>query len=262
VSKLLIAPLEALTDKRLTESERKVLLVLFSFRGKVSDTVWPGREKIAERSNIKDLARIGKITTKLAELGWLVKYKKGFSGHNTYRLTFPTALEAEYTSNDDLPLEAESTSSLEVKTTSSMEAESTSCNKQTSITNQNNKPVFVQIGKCINLTAMFSVFWEAYPRKQSREDAKKAFLSEKIDLATLKIILQNINDRTVSGEYSQKRKSYIPLPATYLRGKRWEDEVIYKTLEAFNDASKQRDGDSIRSRDIVDALTDRSWAGV
>jgi len=146
VSKLLVAPLEALTDKRLTESERKVLLVLFSYRGKVSDTVWPGREKIAERSNIKDLARIGKITTKLAELGWLVKYKKGFSGHNIYRLTFPTALEAEYTSNDYLPLEAESTSSLEVKTTSSMEAESTSCNKQTSITNQNNKPVLL-VGK-------------------------------------------------------------------------------------------------------------------
>jgi len=244
VSKLLVAPLEALTDKRLTESERKVLLVLFSFRGKVSDTVWPGREKIAERANIKDTGRISKITTSLADLGWLKKTKKGFSGHNTYRLTFPDALVAEFTTNDDLPIVAESTTSIVAESTTSMVAKSTTYNKQTSITNQNNKPVFVQIGKCINLTAMFSVFWEAYPRKQSREDAKKAFLSEKIDLATLKIILQNINDRTVSGEYSQKRKSYIPLPATYLRGKRWEDEVIYKTLEASNNASKQRGSNS------------------
>jgi len=146
VSKLLVAPLEALTDKRLTESERKVLLVLFSFRGKVSDTVWPGREKIAERANIKDTGRISKITTSLADLGWLKKTKKGFSGHNTYRLTFPDALVAEFTTNDDLPIVAESTTSIVAESTTSIVAEFTSCNKQTSITNQNNKPVLL-VGK-------------------------------------------------------------------------------------------------------------------
>lgn len=111
-------------------------------------------------------------------------------------------------------------------------------------TNTDKTYSFVQIGKCVNLTAIFSFFWEAYPRKQSREDTTKAFLSANIDHDTLKIILQNIHDRISSGEWSTQRKSYIPLPATYLRGKRWEDEVIYKTLEASNDASKQRGSNS------------------
>jgi hypothetical protein len=124
MSKLLVAPLEALTDDRLTDQERRVLLTLFSFRGKVSDTVWPGRELIGQRANIKDLGRVGKCTTSLCEKGWLVKWKTGWSGHNTYRLTFPDvlnsaltaeevhlesclALEAESAPNEDLPLGAE-----------------------------------------------------------------------------------------------------------------------------------------------------------
>ena len=80
--KILVAPLEALTDDKLTDSERRVLLTLFSFRSKVTDTVWPGVEKIGERANIKDKARIGKITTALAKKGWLEKWKVGFSGRN------------------------------------------------------------------------------------------------------------------------------------------------------------------------------------
>jgi len=256
VSKLLVAPLEALTDTRLSESERKVLLVLFSFRGKVSDTVWPGREKIAERSNIKDLARIGKITTKLADFGWLVKYKKGFSGHNNYRLTFPDALEAESTSNDDLPLEAESTSSMEVKTTSSLEAEYTSCNKQTSRTNQNNTP---------------DCGGDNPPKPPQKQKPKKP----KFQKPTIDQIVDYKNELNAQG------KNYISDPQQFFDYHESAGWVIGKSLKpmkcwksAFHtwernqklwekqNASKQRGSNSMRGRDILDALNDRSWAGV
>jgi hypothetical protein len=123
VSKILVAPLEALTDPELTDRERRVLLVLFSFRGKVTQNVWPSRELIGERANIKDLSSVGKRTTALCKKGWLIKYKKGFSGHMTYILTFPERLntpqdsigqplEVKSASNDETPL---IDSSLEVK---------------------------------------------------------------------------------------------------------------------------------------------------
>ena len=118
MNRLLVAPLEALTDPELTDRERRVLLVLFSFRGKVTENVWPSRELIGQRANIKDLSSIGKRTTALCKKGWLIKFKKGFSGHMTYTLTFPERLN---TVQDSIghPLEVKSTSneegSLEVK---------------------------------------------------------------------------------------------------------------------------------------------------
>ena len=71
VSKILVAPLEALTDPELTDQERRVLLALFSYRGRLTENVWPTREQIGERANIKDLAAVGKRTSALAKKGWL-----------------------------------------------------------------------------------------------------------------------------------------------------------------------------------------------
>lgn len=94
---LLIAPLECLVDDRLTDPERRVLLALFSFRGKDTNTVWPGLEAIAERALVKDTARVSKLTSSLAKKGWLTKKKRGFTGTNKYILTVPDVanLDAE-----------------------------------------------------------------------------------------------------------------------------------------------------------------------
>ncbi len=66
---LLVAPLEALTDKMLSDPERRVLLSLFSFRGKNTENVWPSSKEIAERANINDITWISKLTKSLCEKG-------------------------------------------------------------------------------------------------------------------------------------------------------------------------------------------------
>lgn len=93
---LLIAPLEALTDRRLSDPERRVLLALYSFRNKNSDTVWPSLPSLAHRSHINDPPRVSKLTGSLAEKGWLTKRKRGFTGTNTYSLTVPDEAIEEY----------------------------------------------------------------------------------------------------------------------------------------------------------------------
>ena len=88
MSKVLVAPLEALTDSRLSFQERVVLLALYSFKGK-TDTVFPSLDAIAERAHITDIPRVSKLTKSLSEKGWLTKKKRGFTGCNSYSLMVP-----------------------------------------------------------------------------------------------------------------------------------------------------------------------------
>lgn len=85
----MVAPLEALTDPALSEPERRVLLVLFSFRNKSTDIVFPGIDAIAERAGYADKTRISKLTNGLAKKGWLTKKRRGFTGGNEYTLMVP-----------------------------------------------------------------------------------------------------------------------------------------------------------------------------
>lgn len=70
----------------------------------------------------------------------------------------------------------------------------------------------------------FDVFYKKYPRKVGKEKAIKAFAKAKAG-AILEIILTDIDRRVISDEWTVDKMQYIPHPASYLNGKRWEDEA-------------------------------------
>jgi hypothetical protein len=72
----------------------------------------------------------------------------------------------------------------------------------------------------------FEQFWSAYPKKQAKQDAAKAFRSAKLKPEQLQTVLQDITSRKSSAEWLKDGGKFIPLPATYIRGKRWEDEQV------------------------------------
>lgn len=72
----------------------------------------------------------------------------------------------------------------------------------------------------------FEQFWTAYPKKQAKQDAAKAFRSAKLKPGELQTVLQDISSRKSSTEWLKDGGKFIPMPATYLRGKRWEDEQV------------------------------------
>lgn len=72
----------------------------------------------------------------------------------------------------------------------------------------------------------FDLFWGAYPRKQGKQDAEKAFKAAKLKDAVLQTILQDLKSRSGSDDWRKEGGKYIPLPATYLRGQRWLDEPV------------------------------------
>jgi len=67
----------------------------------------------------------------------------------------------------------------------------------------------------------FDLFWEAYPKKLNKADAVKAWKSVKADLQTILDALQWQKDLP---DWKKESGQFVPYPASYLRGRRWEDE--------------------------------------
>jgi len=71
----------------------------------------------------------------------------------------------------------------------------------------------------------FEQFWKAYPNKKAKQDAIKAWGQVKPDLqATLKALSWQRRQE----QWTKDKGAFIPLPASWLRGKRWEDEPPYE----------------------------------
>lgn len=86
-------------------------------------------------------------------------------------------------------------------------------------------------------TASFDEFYSVYPNKKARQDALKAWVALKPDRALIDTIVADVNAK-IDGEWKNTKKKYIPYPATYLRGKRWEDEQSGdSTGETSNDSA-------------------------
>ena len=70
----------------------------------------------------------------------------------------------------------------------------------------------------------FDEFWKAYPKKKAKEAARKAWVKLKPDEALGKEIIQAVIKSAKTKDWLKENGKYIPYPATYLNGKRWEDE--------------------------------------
>lgn len=72
--------------------------------------------------------------------------------------------------------------------------------------------------------SLFNRFWSAYPRKQGKKTAERAFVKLKPDESLLGEILAALDWQKQSASWTKENGQFIPLPATYLNGRRWEDE--------------------------------------
>jgi hypothetical protein len=72
-------------------------------------------------------------------------------------------------------------------------------------------------------TARFETFWDAYPRKMSKKDARIAFARINPDHELFTRMLDAIATQRVSRQW---REGFIPYPATWLNGERWTDELV------------------------------------
>ena len=78
----------------------------------------------------------------------------------------------------------------------------------------------------------FSDFWEAYPRKVAKADAVKAFAKLKMTAELMKVVMVGLYRAIDSEAWQRDGGKYIPYPASWLNGKRWEDECYQPPPES------------------------------
>lgn len=74
----------------------------------------------------------------------------------------------------------------------------------------------------------FDRFWTAYPKKVAKAAARKAWDKLKPSEELTETILAAIEAQKSCEQW--KKKQFIPNPATWLNGRRWEDEIIQPSV--------------------------------
>jgi uncharacterized protein YdaU (DUF1376 family) len=73
--------------------------------------------------------------------------------------------------------------------------------------------------------AGFTRFWQAYPRKQGKGLCERWWATHRPDDVLLGVMLAKIEAATQSLQWQRDGGQFIPMPATWLNQKRWEDEL-------------------------------------
>ena len=87
---------------------------------------------------------------------------------------------------------------------------------------------------------LFAQFWAVYPKKRDKAKAAKAFANLQPDETLLAEILTALDWQTKTPEWSKDGGQFVPYPATYLNGRRWEDESPQNDAPARSDTPKLR----------------------
>lgn len=106
--------------------------------------------------------------------------------------------------------------------------------------------------------AAFGAFWELWPRKEAKSEALRAWA--KIPVAEYPLIMAGLEKWILSDQWT---RGVIPHPATWLNGKRWQDEDIPQfgganrngRLESFDERRRRESAEILREiRRSIDPL--------
>jgi hypothetical protein len=73
----------------------------------------------------------------------------------------------------------------------------------------------------------FLLFWNAYPRKEAKPKAWKAW--QKPHMPPIEVILTAVSTQKESAQWKKEDGQFIPMPATWISHNRWEDIVEVPT---------------------------------
>lgn len=70
------------------------------------------------------------------------------------------------------------------------------------------------------------VFLNTYPRREARADGMKAWRQTRGVRPALSVLVDALAAHAAAKDWTRERRQFVPLPATWLRGRRWEDDVV------------------------------------
>jgi hypothetical protein len=87
----------------------------------------------------------------------------------------------------------------------------------------------------------FLIFWNIYPKKIGKGQAYRAWKKIKGIAGLLPEILKAVELQSVCPQWKKDGGQFIPNPATWLNGSRWEDEVQKDPMQAMVDEMNRKD---------------------
>lgn len=216
----------AAADPRLSRVDLAAHLAILGFMNDATGAAWPSAETVARKIGASERAVI-RSRQHLVALGHLTETVA--SGRpNRYRIGTPDVgvtpdVDVTPDNRSDEPLTwASPTPDVAVirpLTPTSPEL----ALKATHLKNQKKQPdkkLRTRRARAV-LDSDFDRFWEKYPRKEAKENAENAW--RQVDgKQHVDAILKDLERSIEARRWSEKK--FTPLPATYLRGKRWTDE--------------------------------------
>jgi hypothetical protein len=76
---------------------------------------------------------------------------------------------------------------------------------------------------------LFDRFWAAYPHKAGKEPARKAWKRLKPDMTLCRTMSAALELQKQSESWQRENGRFIPMPATWINQRRWEDEISPQT---------------------------------
>lgn len=103
---------------------------------------------------------------------------------------------------------------------------STICNASASENKNKNKEIKKGLSKDNpKENGAFDIFWASYPRHTNKKAAQQAFQRLNPNDALMQTILAAIEKQKRSQQWTKDGGQFIPHPATWLNGQRWNDEL-------------------------------------
>ena len=93
----------------------------------------------------------------------------------------------------------------------------------------------------------FDLFWTAYPNKKGKAPAEKSWNKLKPDSDLVGVIVSAIAAQKKTAQWQKDNGQFIPMPATWLNQRRWEDEIESKPADQ-RDLQRERQLKEARER--------------
>ena len=138
--------------------------------------------------------------------------------------TVPTSVRTMFTSVGTV-FKHNSTTETETQTETDTETQTETDTETHTQTDTSLSPPIVPRGDERALEERFNSFWESYPKKTARENAKRAYMNLKPDEKLSRTMLDALGIHKLNPQWSEER--YIPSPANWIIGRRWEDDVSF-----------------------------------
>ena len=101
---------------------------------------------------------------------------------------------------------------------------------------ESNKPPLTPLKQdCIST---FNIFWNSYPKKIAKDNALRVWKKITPTNSLVEKIMRGLEKAKTSDQWRRDNGKYIPHPATWLNGRRWDDEYIQETITSMDSAGR------------------------